>query len=286
MHNLHFKSPISGLLSGVALTVLAAALSLSPAIPGGPAGGVAHAQGHGTPQAGQGGQGGQQGGQQRGGGTTTPRAAAPTDQGQRGPSADSDARGPRYGGSEQGQRPEQGSRGGRPVWAQEGIPEVELGRLSVARAPSHVIDKALAEVLTNWSTLGTTVLTLTAAGQPTLTMTVAQLYSLPAEQFANIVKTYYSTVTRIDSPLENLALFQDVRVDSLTQLTGVTPASAIDLAAIMLGSASDKTITVSSDTVLAMNTILQLPTLSATDLATLAAKAEAVRVAILEGHGE
>ena len=71
-----------------------------------------------------------------------------------------------------------------------------------------------------------------------------------------------------------------------TQLAGVTPASALDLAAILLGSASDKTITVSNDTVFAVNTILQLPTLSDADLAILAAKAEAVRATILKGHGE
>lgn len=34
-------------------------------------------------------------------------------------------------------------RGGRPVWAQEGLPEVELGRLNAARAPDFVLDRAL-----------------------------------------------------------------------------------------------------------------------------------------------
>jgi hypothetical protein len=41
--------------------------------------------------------------------------------------------------------------GGRPVWADDGIPEVELGRLNVARSPSHVLDKALAEAHTTLS---------------------------------------------------------------------------------------------------------------------------------------
>ena len=31
----------------------------------------------------------------------------------------------------------------RPVWAQGGIPEVELGRLNVARVPEHTLQKAL-----------------------------------------------------------------------------------------------------------------------------------------------
>ena len=84
----------------------------------------------------------------------------------------------------------EGTTGGRPVWAKEGIPEVELGRLSVAQAPASVLKHAFDEVTANWSTIGPTVMTLTAEGQPTLTMTVAQLYSLPADQFAHIVQTW------------------------------------------------------------------------------------------------
>ena len=36
-------------------------------------------------------------------------------------------------------------RGRRPVWAREGLPEVELGRLNAARAPERVLMKALGE---------------------------------------------------------------------------------------------------------------------------------------------
>lgn len=39
-------------------------------------------------------------------------------------------------------------RGRRPVWAQEGLPEVELGRLNAARAPDHVLFRSLAEAHT------------------------------------------------------------------------------------------------------------------------------------------
>ena len=83
---------------------------------------------------GQGGQGSQQGqGNQGGSGA-----------GQGGPGTDSDGKGPQAGGpSDTG--------GGKPVWAQEGIPEVELGRLSVARSPDHVLDRALAEAQSNIS---------------------------------------------------------------------------------------------------------------------------------------
>jgi len=264
------------LLGSTAVLALAVGIAISPAASGAFGDGSAYAQS----DAGRGGQG-YRGGAGAGGGA----GGGESDRGQRGPSSDSDSVGPRYQGGEQSRRPPEGTRGGRPVWAQEGIPEVELGRLSVARAPGHVIDHAFTEVLSNWTTLGSTVLTLTAEGQPTLTMTVAQLYSLPAAQFANIVQTYYASVLRIDSPLENLALLRDVRVDNVTQLTGVTPATPIDLAAIFLGSASDKTIPITTDTVIAINTILGLPTLTTQQIADFAAKAEAVRLAILSGHG-
>ncbi|MCW5859887.1 MAG: hypothetical protein KIS63_16435 [Caldilineales bacterium] len=220
-------------------------------------GGSAFAQGSG----GHSGQGGPPAG--KGGGST---AGGPKGSGQGGPSADSDAKGPKYMGGER--RPEPGSRGGKPVWAQEGIPEVELGRLNVARAPAHVIEKAFYEALANFD--------------PTKS---AALYSMTAEQFAAYVQANYATVVRIDSPLENLGLFQDIRADGQTQLPGVTPASSLDLAAIFLGSASDKTIPITTDTVKAINTILKLPALSDAEVAAIATKAEAVRLAILAGHG-
>lgn len=197
---------------------------------------------------------------------------------------DSDKKGPKFGGGDNAQKPAPGTNGGRPVWAKEGIPEVELGRLSVARAPAHVIEKAAAEALSNWTAMSSTVMTLTAEGQPTLTMTVAQLYSLPAAQFAQVVMTYYPSIVRIDSPLENLGLMQILGKTGNSPLPGVTTPSNIDLAAIFLGSASDKTIAISVDTVIAMQTLLGLPSLTVAQATQLAAEAEAVRLAILIGH--
>lgn len=224
--------------------------------------GQGHQGGGGQGAGGSGGTGGH-GGSMSGSGSGSSGGAS-SESGQRGPSADSDAKGPKYQGG-QGDV----SHGGKPVWAQEGIPEVELGRLSVARSPARVIDKALAEALANFD--------------PSLS---ASLYSMTAEQFAAYVQANYATVTRIDSPLENLGLYKDILADGATQLNGVTPASSIDLAAIFLGSASDKTIPVTTDTVIAVTTILKLPTLTDAQVASLAAKAEAVRLAILAGHGE
>jgi hypothetical protein len=195
----------------------------------------------------------------------------------------SDRKGPRFGGGENTRQPEAGTRGGRPAWAKEGIPEVELGRLSVARSPEHVLAHALTETLSNWTTMGTTVLTLTIDGT-TRTMTVAELYSLPASQFAAILMANYDAIVRIDSPLENLALLQNYATTGVVPLSGVSPSSNVDLMGVFLGSASDKTIPITTDTVIAMNTILGL-NLTPAQVAEVAVTAEEVRVAIATGHG-
>lgn len=225
----------------------------------------AHAQGKGQGGKGGGGKGAAGGAGHRGGAG----GASSSEGGQGGPSADSDAKGPKYMGGADSNKPGQGERGGKPVWAQEGIPEVELGRLNVARAPAHVIDKALAEAIKNFDEDKS-----------------ADLYSMTAEDFAKIMKEQYDTVVRVDSPLENLGLFKDILTDGTTQLPKVVPASTIDLAAIFLGSASDKTVSISNDSVTAINTILKLPSLSEAQTVSLAEKAEIVRAAILVGHGE
>ncbi len=195
----------------------------------------------------------------------------------------SDRKGPRYGGGTNTRQPAPGTTGGRPVWAKEGIPAVELGRLSVARAPASVLGHALTETLANWATMSTTTMTLVIDGV-TKTITVAQLYSYPASKFAEIVATNYAAIVRIDSPLENLALIQNYATTGVVPLSNVLPSAKVDLMGIFLGSASDKTIPISTDTVIAMNTILGL-NLTPAEIASVAVAAEEVRVAILSGHG-
>lgn len=156
--------------------------------------------------------------------------------------------------------------GGRPVWAREGIPEVELGRLNVSRAPGHVLARAEDEALSEY------------------TATMAQLYNLSAEDAAALLQANFRDVARFDSPLQNLALYKDVMVFGKSQLPGITN-DQLDLAAIFLGSASDKNIPITGDTVIAINRILGLVDLSDQDRSTLAGKAESVRSAILVGHG-
>jgi hypothetical protein len=112
----------------------------------------------------------------------------------------------------------------------------------------------------------------------------AHLYSMTAEQFADAARQNWDTIVLIDSPLQNLGLFRDVRQDGATQLPGVIPASVMDLTAIFLGTASDKTMPISTDTVRALNGIMGLPALTDPEVAILATKAETVRQGIQAGH--
>jgi len=206
-------------------------------------------------------------------------------QGQGGPSGDSDAKGPRYGG--EGAAPAPGTQGGKPVWAQEGVPsDLELGRLSVVRAPSHVIDKSLATAL--------------AALQPAFydqVMAIASNTSLDeAAKIAalqDLVKQTFvdgTTLVRIDSPLENLGLYKDLVPDSTIAAASKTYTAAtadqfVLLAAVFIGSASDKTIPVSTATVDAITKIMQLTLPAGVTSEDIATYAEAVRQAIAEAHG-
>jgi hypothetical protein len=209
--------------------------------------------------------GGQRGGSggHAGGGHSSSSSGGALSKG--GPSAESDGRGPRY-------KPGSGTRG-KPVWAQEGIPEVELGRLNVVRSPSTVLARQLAEVIKTWNP---------ALAEPN-NITIAQLYSMSTAQFISYLKSVnFKEVTLIDSPLQNLALLKDLLSDGTISLSGVTPYSTNQLAAILIGVASDKNVPISTDTVVAITKILGV---SVSDPAAVAAAAEAVRLAVLEAHG-
>lgn len=188
------------------------------------------------------------------------------------PGEDSDAKGPRFGGGRGDE-----THGGRPVWAREGIPAVELGRLNVVRSPEHVLQRALTESLAS------------------VTDGMVTFYNQPLPAIIEQLRTNYDNVVRIDSPLQNLALYQDLlaHTGNLNESglasvgVAVTPANRNDLAALLLGSASDKNLAVSEDTVKAVSIMLGVDAqLTATDVGDIAAKANAVRDAILTGHGE
>lgn len=213
-------------------------------------------EGTGAQQGNQGGQGqgsqGSQSGQGNQGGQGT---------GQGGPGTDSDSKGPQAGGPS-----DSGTGGGKPVWAQEGIPEVELGRLSVARSPDQVLQRAYDEVLAS------------------LSPEMVDFYSLSLDEMIVEMSLNWDSITIVDSPLQNLALFQDA-LDGTSVLAGLgATATNDDLLAAFLGVASDKTVPITSDTVVAVSTILGTPITDAAADA-LAADAEAIRIAVVAGHG-
>jgi hypothetical protein len=167
-----------------------------------------------------------------------------------------------------GQRAGQGQDGaGRPVWAREGIPAVELGRLSVVRSPDQVLDRAFNEALAGFSA------------------EMAAFYNLTLDQMIERLSLDWDNVQFIDSPLQNLALLRDALggASVLNSLPAVSNDTATLMAAF-LGTASDKTLPITADTVIAVTTILGTPVTGAA-ASTLAERADAIRVAILAGHG-
>jgi len=158
-----------------------------------------------------------------------------------------------------------GTRGGTPVWSREGIPEVELGRLNVARSPNQVLARQLSEAL------------IAINANPTL-YSAATLDAVRAAILSG-------KVTRVDSPLANLALYRDLLQDGKIDGATFSPAlSPADLAAVFLGSASDKTIKVTPETVQAINVILGVSLPAGVTNADVAGKADAVREAIWTEH--
>tara|TARA_R110000850_G_scaffold63807_10_gene143855 strand:- start:1084 stop:1860 length:777 start_codon:yes stop_codon:yes gene_type:complete len=179
--------------------------------------------------------------------------------GQGGPGADSEGKGPQAGSSG-------GSQGGKPVWAQEGIPEVELGRLNVARSPDRILEKAVAEEISN------------------LTPDKIAFYSMSLAEMIEALSTDFDNVSMIDSPVANLGLLKDV-LDGTSLLSAEGVVNSPDvLAAVFLGTASDKTVSISTETADAVATILGFD-LTPAEATSLAEDAEAIRDAILTGHG-
>jgi hypothetical protein len=181
-------------------------------------------------------------------------------QGQGSPSADSEGKGPKAGSAG-------ANGGGKPVWAQEGIPEVELGRLNVARSPDQVLDRAYTEALASF------------------TPEMASFYNLTIAQAVEQLSLNFDNLSYIDSPLQNLALLKDA-LDGASILNTLPTVSnsTSTLEAIFLGVASDKTVTISPESAYAVAKILGFE-LTEAQAASLASDAEAIRIAVLAGHG-
>ncbi len=238
---------LCGMVGGLALTDSFSVL-----------GGPAFAQ----ENAGQGNQGGQ--GQGNKGSQSGQDNRGGSGAGQGGPDPDSDSKGPQAGGPAA-----TGSSGGKPAWAQEGIPEdVELGRLSVARAPDQVLDRAFDEALAN------------------LSPEMIDFYSdKTLNEIYEALRTEWDTITLINSPLQNLALLEEA-MDGNSSLydKGVDGTSLDTLMAVFLGVASDKTVPITTETVVALTVIFDKDW-SDQDMIDLAVAAEMIRTAVLEGHG-
>ena len=170
------------------------------------------------------------------------------------------------GSGEGGRHAGRDGRSGLPVWAREGIPEVELGRLNVARSPDRVLDRAFDEA------------------KSTFSAETARFYQMDLDTMIVELSLNWDNVDFIDSPLQNLALLRDaLDGESVLRQVGITTDVA-DLQAVFLGTASDKEIPITAETALAISTILGLP-LTQAEAEALARDAEAVRIAILAGHG-
>lgn len=119
--------------------------------------------------------------------------------------------------------------------------EVDLGRLSVGRSPTKVLEKSLADALTTLTT-GT----------------------IGVDETGRLTVTVDGVTTTVDSPLSNLALYDAIMsgtivlgVPYVVGDTTITLPTSLSAAAL-LAAASDKTGTITVDTVVYMNSILAI----------------------------
>jgi len=121
--------------------------------------------------------------------------------------------------------------------------EIEFGRTNVARSPASVFDQQLEDVVVRLSTADC--VTRDAAGRM-VTSTVTD----------GVVAS-----AAIDSPLQNLAIYKQLMLTGClgAETNPITlPADPLDVAAVGIGAASDKTGKVSVDMVVYLNQILGL----------------------------
>lgn len=209
--------------------------------------------------------------------------------GQGGPSGDSDAKGPRYGG--EGSKPAPGTSGGRPAWASQEL--VDIGRMNVARAPAQVLDRSLANALVELQAAdGTYNVAFWDAALAILKTSTNPLADLKA-LIAN------PATVRIDSPLSNLAFYKSIlTTGAITAPDGTVVWSVADAdrdlaAALFIAQAADKTKTITTPTVHAVDVIFSFASEAGSTATTnpdeaqdaaVAVPAEVVRSAIYEVH--
>jgi len=165
------------------------------------------------------------------------------------------------------------SRGGKPIWGQDGLvnpatgTSAELGRMNVSRAPAAVFDRQLAEALL-------------ALADPATETLKFYTYSV-----ADIKELDLDVVARLDSPLANLAILKVLLTDGSLKVGDTTLTPTTDLLGILLGSASDKYIPITPDTVYAIFKILTKAEPAADlNLVEIATAANDIRVEIMTDH--
>ncbi len=113
---------------------------------------------------------------------------------------------------------------------------------------------------------------------------MVDFYDMNLDTMIEELSLNFDNLEFIDSPLQNLSLLTDA-MDGTSALAAAGVTNDVDtLMAVFLGVASDKTVPVSTETVIALSTILDHP-MTSSDAAALAVEAEAVRIAVLAGHG-
>ena len=265
------------LIAGTAVfAVLAAPIAADYLVPDSPIVAQARAQEDGGGGPGVVNKGGHHGARPEGkGGAKWEPGSQPWPEG-KGPPAESDywnrdGQPPRYGGDpDQMQKPEAGSQGGAPVWAAQEL--VDIGRLNVGRAPEAVLLKAETNAIAELDPAAAEAF-YSQAASILLAYQSATTEELKATLLTQLTDLLYAAgAYRIDSPLANLAFYKDIMADGVIYLPdGVTPLFSalnpdgsinVDLqeayAAIFLGGAADKTKPVLTDTVHAVDVILEL----------------------------
>ena len=119
-----------------------------------------------------------------------------------------------------------------------------------------------------------------------ITPDIVAFYSMDLDEMIEQLSLHWDDeeTAIYDSPLQSLALFQDA-MDGTSVLRDEGVRNDTDtLLAVFLGVASDKNLPITVETVIAVSTILGDP-ITGTAAEDLAADAEAIRIAVLAGHG-
>ncbi|MBF9057950.1 hypothetical protein HKCCSP123_02025 [Rhodobacterales bacterium HKCCSP123] len=113
---------------------------------------------------------------------------------------------------------------------------------------------------------------------------MASFYNLTLDQMITQLSDNWDNIGIIDSPLQNLALFRDALDGSIDLSAYGISNDRETLMAVFMGVATDKAIPVTPESVYAVSVIFGMP-LSQAEATSIASDAEAIRQAVVAGHG-